>query len=53
MSGIARGVDKQDALTNSGSDLAKQVKKIFLDDVENVFDAVKASLKNIYGVKNK
>lgn len=53
LSGIARGVDKQDALTNSGSDLAKQVKKFFLDDVENVFDAVKASLKNIYGVKNK
>ena len=53
LSGYANGADKQDALTNSGLDLAKQVKEFSLDNVEDVFDAVKTSLKNIYGVKNK
>lgn len=53
LSGYANGADKQDTLTNSGLDLAKQVKEFNLDNVEDVFDAVKASLKNIYGVKNK
>lgn len=53
LSGMANGADKSDALMNSGYDLAKQVKEFSLDDITDVFDAVKASLKNIYGVKNK
>ena len=53
LSGIGFGVDKKDALINSGLNLAENIKEFNLDNVEDIFNAVKVCLKNIYGIKNK